>query len=124
MVVVKIARPRISLEREFTFFFLFSREMDLARKWNQHLRRESRKKLDISCPVCGHEITTPQNQNGSPEVTLGIFEKHFAESHTQLLNEKASEEEKVAWIRSQWEAAQSLALDDRSVNPALSGILN
>ena len=96
--------------------------MDLARKWNQRLRRKSRKtRLDISCPVCGHEITDPQNQDGSPEVTLGIFERHFAESHTQLLNEKASEEERVAWIRSQWETAKSL--DDRSVNPALSGIL-
>jgi hypothetical protein len=96
--------------------------MDLARKWNQRLRRKSRKtRLDISCPVCGHEITTPRNQNGSPEVILDIFEKHFAESHTQLLNEKANKEERVAWIRSQWEAAQSL--DDRSVNPALFGIL-
>ncbi|KAK4136928.1 hypothetical protein BT67DRAFT_195365 [Trichocladium antarcticum] len=93
--------------------------MDLAKKWNQHLRRESRKtRLAVSCPLCRLEIT---NQNGSnPEVTLGVFEGHFQESHARLLDERPSEEENALWLRSLWETAQSQ--DDNRDGYAKPGI--
>ncbi|KAL2257684.1 hypothetical protein VTK26DRAFT_9311 [Humicola hyalothermophila] len=88
--------------------------MDLAKKWNEHLRRNSRKhKPELSCPLCGHEVSVKvqnqnQSQNNAPDgVGISLFEKHIADSHSQLLAEKTTEEEKTAWIRSQWEAAQA-----------------
>ena len=100
--------------------------MDLAKKWNDHLRRESKKpQPDLFCPLCGHEIPRLQNHinnnNAPAEAGIALFEKHIAESHSQLLAEKATEEEKTAWIRSQWEAAQ--ALGDKFVNSIPTPVL-
>ncbi|KAL2016108.1 hypothetical protein VTK56DRAFT_4252 [Thermocarpiscus australiensis] len=93
--------------------------MDIAKKWNEHLRRESKKpRGEVSCPLC-HEIQSYQN---GPEVARAVFEKHLASAHAQLLDEKATEEEKADWVQSQWEAAQLSG--DRSVSPDCPGQLS
>ena len=103
--------------------------MDLAKKWNEHLRRESRKlrpEAEIACPLCGYEIRHRQQQHqqqqqqqqnqqqqqqqqqpvGAEPALFALFETHLADAHGPLLHEKATAEEKADWIRSQWEAAQ------------------
>ncbi|KAK4125245.1 hypothetical protein N657DRAFT_655303 [Parathielavia appendiculata] len=81
--------------------------MDFSKRWNEHLRRASRKKTDIQCPLCGCGIPTPETaHNGSSsEAAFPVFEKHWQDSHAQVLNEKGTEAEKTAEIRLQWEAA-------------------
>ncbi|GAB1311607.1 Telomerase-binding EST1A [Madurella fahalii] len=84
----------------------------VTKKWNEHLRRESRKsKRDPLCPHCGREFQIIQN---AAETPLALFERHISDVHAQLLSEKATEAEKGDWIRSQWEAAQSPSERDGS----------
>jgi hypothetical protein len=95
--------------------------MDFAKRWNDHLRRASRRKPDnIQCPLCGHSLPGPDTaQNGSSETAFATFEIHFADSHAELLDAKKSEEEKTEAIRLQWQAA--LTSGDRFVSaPAFS----
>jgi len=73
--------------------------MDIERSWNSWLRRQSRPTVRSSKPVIC-TICTQEVQNEADH------EKHVRESHSQLLSEKATEEEKISWIRSLWNAAQ------------------
>ncbi|KAK4107100.1 hypothetical protein N656DRAFT_720760 [Canariomyces notabilis] len=76
--------------------------MDLAKKWNEHLRRESRRaKPEAVCPLCGCELQSSQN---GLEPALAVFQKHLSDTHAQLLSEKATEAENTDWIRSLWDA--------------------
>lgn len=86
--------------------------MDLAKKWNEHLRRESRRpKPDAVCPQCGLEF---QNLQGAAETPPATFERHILDAHAPSLHEKA-EAEKKHWIQSLWDSAQSPG--ERSVDP-------
>ncbi|KAK3383417.1 hypothetical protein B0T24DRAFT_566133 [Lasiosphaeria ovina] len=75
--------------------------MDIDKSWNNWLRRASRPSGRLQkavCPLCNQEL--------QPAAELAVFEKHVATDHVQLLQEKASDEDKAAWIQSLWKAAQ------------------
>jgi hypothetical protein len=78
--------------------------MEVDKRWNEHLRREATKsKFKIRCPACSTEIP----QDGAGKVVFASFDKHFSDAHSQLLVEKATEEERASFIQAQWEAVQS-----------------
>ncbi|KAK4102908.1 hypothetical protein N658DRAFT_485116 [Parathielavia hyrcaniae] len=95
--------------------------MELSRRFNEHLRRTSRKKSDIQCPLCGHGISgleTAHNAN-SAEAAFSTFKKHVKEAHSQFLDEKETEAEKDEEVRLQWEAAAMPG--EREAKPSNSG---
>jgi hypothetical protein len=89
--------------------------MDVSKKWNEHLRRASRKsKPAIRCPECGFQTLENPPQDGSADLAFASFKTHFADCHAQLLGQKTTEEEKMDFIQAQWETAQAPS-DSRSV---------
>lgn len=64
----------------------------------------------IQCPLCGDGIPRPSPetaQNDTDEAAFTSFEKHFEDSHAEMLDAKESEAEKAEAIRLQWQAALS-----------------
>jgi hypothetical protein len=93
--------------------------MDVSKKWNEHLRRASRKsKPAIRCPECGFQTLETAPQDGSADFAFASFKAHFSDCHAQLLDQKTTEEEKTDFIQVQWETAQAPG-DSRSVLPRL-----
>lgn len=83
--------------------------MDVQRRWNEHLRRESNKqKSEKLCPLCSQLVQTPERpQNGSTsEAAFASFQRHLSDVHAPLLAEKANKGEETTWIRELWEVAQ------------------
>jgi hypothetical protein len=87
--------------------------MDVSKKWNEHLRRASRKsKPAIRCPECLQTVENPQD--GSADLAFASFKTHFSDCHAQLLDQKTTEMEKMDFLQAQWETAQALG-ESRSV---------
>ena len=59
--------------------------------------------------MCSFQFQTVENtQDGvSADVAFASFRAHFSDCHAQLLDEKATEKEKMDLIQVQWETAQA-----------------
>ncbi|KAK4659940.1 hypothetical protein QC762_114730 [Podospora pseudocomata] len=72
--------------------------MDFSKKWNEHLRRSSAKK--INCPDCSED---PQYAHETFEKHQ--HEKHYETVHVKPLNEKSTDKEKKELISTKWKEA-------------------
>lgn len=72
--------------------------MDFSKKWNEHLRRSSAKK--INCPDCSDD---PQYAHETFEKHQ--YEKHYETVHVKSLNEKSTDKEKKELISTKWKEA-------------------
>jgi hypothetical protein len=92
--------------------------MDVSKRWNDHLRQASKSKAKVRCPVCNHGIQIPETpHDGALEAGFTSFEKHYSDSHPQLLVEKATEKEKRDFIQTQWETAEKSATNRKKAAP-------
>ncbi|KAK4229586.1 EST/SMG-like protein 1 [Podospora fimiseda] len=81
--------------------------MDFSKKWNEHLRRQTRKSSDsVKCPLpdCSQEIQVAAGP-GSPPAPA--FIQHLQSTHSKQLRDFTTEKEKTAWIQKQWTTATS-----------------
>jgi len=76
---------------------------DIATSWSHYLRRQSKK--PASCPECGDEVP-----NGTD---FGIFNKHITTVHSRALEDKATDEEKISWIKSLHKSSLQQQAGDR-----------
>ncbi|KAK4119938.1 hypothetical protein N657DRAFT_244275 [Parathielavia appendiculata] len=80
---------------------------DFSKRWNNHLRRSSRKTPDIWYPLCDQDACEdyqhPRDDNAEPGCPK---ENHITDSHTQLIDHYGTVE-RTAWVQPQRPAAES-----------------
>ncbi|KAK3987453.1 EST/SMG-like protein 1 [Cladorrhinum sp. PSN332] len=77
--------------------------MDISKKWNEHLRRQTRKPSEYAkCPQpdCSQEFQNAAGPGAPP-----AFIQHFQSIHPNELNETTTEQERNTWIQEQWATA-------------------
>ncbi|KAK4162042.1 EST/SMG-like protein 1 [Cladorrhinum sp. PSN259] len=93
--------------------------MDITKKWNEHLRRQTQKpKSAIKCPQlgCNHDFQHPSTSTVPPD-----FAEHFRTAHSQELSDKVTDQEQKDFIQQRWVAAASAEKGPASGKPAPAG---
>lgn len=91
------------------------RDMDVADRFNQHLRRESKKPKSqvsqVQCPAC--------SQVFPPSSKATAFEKHYLEAHAQLLEPTSTAAENSRILANLWDAAARIQSTERYITSLL-----
>lgn len=90
--------------------------MDLASKWNQHLRRNSKKPskdADIICAECRQSLPGLQVSEGHQTVNVVPvqFSRHFSDCHENVLPDKGDGSARDDFLQAKWHEALQASIN-------------